>query len=177
MQGVYSRTHARYFIPDDALDEIAEPCAGNPDHGSDCCRGFVQPPRALPRTHSRKRQSVRPWPLPSPRRPATHAVGPERISLLNDKPGFTASISTDVHTMSAEVQNGVTHHEIANLAYLNWQKDGCPPGRDQAYWLEAEHQIKHTKHLLVTESRPQPGAPAIAASKPKTVRRKAKVAA
>ena len=78
--------------------------------------------------------------------------------------------------MSLETQNGVTHQEIANLAYLNWQNDGCPHGRDQAYWIEAEHQIKHTKHLLVTETRPGPDALATAASKPKTARRKTKVA-
>jgi hypothetical protein len=42
----------------------------------------------------------------------------------------------------------INRDEIAHLAYLNWQKDGCPQGRDQAYWLEAEHQLKATKHLL-----------------------------
>lgn len=44
--------------------------------------------------------------------------------------------------------NSIKHDEIAHLAYLNWQKDGCPCGRDRAYWLEAEQQLKATKHLL-----------------------------
>ena len=39
--------------------------------------------------------------------------------------------------------------EIAQLAYLNWQRDGCPPGRSLDYWLEAESQIKATWHLLI----------------------------
>ncbi len=42
----------------------------------------------------------------------------------------------------------INRDEVAHLAYLNWQKDGCPAGRDQVYWLEAEQQLKATKHLL-----------------------------
>ncbi len=42
----------------------------------------------------------------------------------------------------------IHHDEIAHLAYLNWQKDGCPQGRAQTYWLEAEQQLRATKHLL-----------------------------
>jgi hypothetical protein len=48
----------------------------------------------------------------------------------------------------------INHHEIAQLAYLNWQKAGCPSGRDQEHWLEAEQQLKATKHLLVAEVKP-----------------------
>ena len=44
---------------------------------------------------------------------------------------------------------GFGREEIAHLAYLNWLKDGCPPGRDLDYWLEAEWQLKATWHLLV----------------------------
>jgi hypothetical protein len=35
------------------------------------------------------------------------------------------------------------------VAYANWQRDGCPSGRDLQYWLEAEFQLKATWHLLV----------------------------
>lgn len=45
----------------------------------------------------------------------------------------------------------VSHEEIAHLAYEAWQRDGCPQGRDVAYWLEAESQLKATKHLLAKE--------------------------
>ena len=40
------------------------------------------------------------------------------------------------------------------LAYLNWQRDGRPLGRDQEYWLEAEQQLKATKHLLLAGDLP-----------------------
>lgn len=52
------------------------------------------------------------------------------------------------------VTAAVNPDEVAHLAYLNWQKDGCPPGRDQYYWLEAECQLKATKHLLAVEFAP-----------------------
>jgi len=48
--------------------------------------------------------------------------------------------------------------DIARLAYLNWQKDGGPQGRDMAYWLEAETQIKATWHLVAApapETKPE----------------------
>jgi len=49
--------------------------------------------------------------------------------------------------------------DIARLAYLNWQKDGSPQGRDMAYWLEAETQIKATWHLVsaapASETKPE----------------------
>lgn len=50
----------------------------------------------------------------------------------------------------------ILHHEIAQLAHLNWERDGRPTGRDLQYWLEAEHQLKATKHLLVSESNQPP---------------------
>ena len=40
------------------------------------------------------------------------------------------------------------HAEIAELAYRYWQWDGCPPGRDLQYWLEAETQLRATRDLL-----------------------------
>jgi hypothetical protein len=50
-----------------------------------------------------------------------------------------------------ESAKSVSHDEIAFLAYLNWQQDGCPGGHDEDYWLEAEQQIQATKHLLIQE--------------------------
>lgn len=61
----------------------------------------------------------------------------------------------------------INHEETAHLAYLNWQKDGCPAGRDLAYWLEAEQQLKATKHLLAVANEAQANGPK-AAAKPKT---------
>ena len=64
--------------------------------------------------------------------------------------------------MNARVFVTTPREEIACLAYLNWEKDGCPSERELDYWLEAEHQINATKHLLLLElvpdSRAQPNA-------------------
>lgn len=32
--------------------------------------------------------------------------------------------------------------EIATAAYLAWQQDGCPDGRDVHYWHEAEERLR-----------------------------------
>jgi hypothetical protein len=32
--------------------------------------------------------------------------------------------------------------KITRLSLLNWQRDGCPPGRDLEYWREAEREFK-----------------------------------
>lgn len=50
----------------------------------------------------------------------------------------------------------VDQDEIARLAHMNWLADGCPGGRDLNYWLEAESQLKATKHLMVAETQKAP---------------------
>lgn len=54
----------------------------------------------------------------------------------------------------------ISHFEVTRLACLNWQKDGCPPGRDLDYFLEAESLLKATRRLLVHDeqarSNPKP---------------------
>lgn len=45
----------------------------------------------------------------------------------------------------------INHDEIAHLAYQHWERDGRPQGRDREYWLEAEQQLKATRHLLLAE--------------------------
>jgi hypothetical protein len=56
--------------------------------------------------------------------------------------------------MTSREKIATNHDEIAKLAYLNWEKDGRPQGRDQKYWLEAEQQINATGHLLISELSP-----------------------
>jgi len=68
--------------------------------------------------------------------------------------------------MNAAQQHGINHDEIARLAYFYWQQDGGIHGRDQAYWLEAEHQLKATKHLLARDIASQPNG-TLAAKKAK----------
>lgn len=48
-----------------------------------------------------------------------------------------------------------SREEVNRLAFLNWEKDGCPLHREVDYWLEAESQIKATWHLLVRELAPK----------------------
>lgn len=43
------------------------------------------------------------------------------------------------------------HAEIAHLAFINWEKDGCPHGHELDYWLEAEKHLHATWHLHVKE--------------------------
>ena len=50
------------------------------------------------------------------------------------------------------IQVHVHQDEIAQLAHMNWLADGCPDGCDLNYWLEAESQLKATKHLLLVET-------------------------
>lgn len=45
-------------------------------------------------------------------------------------------------------------HEIARLAFFNWQKDGCPAGRDLDYWLAAEGDISALEQLPSAEREP-----------------------
>jgi hypothetical protein len=64
--------------------------------------------------------------------------------------------------MTVNESSPIQHEEIAQLAYLNWQRDGRPLGRDQEYWLEAEQQLKATKHLLLAGDLPSKDKPAAA---------------
>lgn len=54
----------------------------------------------------------------------------------------------------------ISHFEIARLASLNWQKDGCPQGRDLDYWLAAERELKATPSLAAVgvKTPPKSGA-------------------
>jgi hypothetical protein len=47
----------------------------------------------------------------------------------------------------------ISRFEISRLASLNWQKDGCPPGRDLDYFIEAESLLKATRRLLSHEEK------------------------
>jgi len=59
-----------------------------------------------------------------------------------------------------------THEEIALHAFFAWEKDGCPQGRDQEYWLAAEAALRASRTALAQV--PQPVAPAPRGIKPKT---------
>ena len=58
------------------------------------------------------------------------------------------SAGEPAQTPSPACEPKFSRNEIAQLAYLNWEADGCPPGQDLDYWLEAESQLNATWHLL-----------------------------
>ena len=45
----------------------------------------------------------------------------------------------------AQLELKPTRDEIARRAYEIWQSNGCPHGRDQHYWLQAEKELADTK--------------------------------
>jgi hypothetical protein len=42
----------------------------------------------------------------------------------------------------SRAQRGPRMEEIANCAYLIWEKEGRPAGRDVEFWLQAEAQLR-----------------------------------
>lgn len=50
--------------------------------------------------------------------------------------------------------------EAAELAFLNWQKDGCRPERVLHHWREAERQIQAVRQSAATETKMPVVAPA-----------------
>ena len=43
---------------------------------------------------------------------------------------------------SQEIRETVAHEEIARRAYELWEQDGCPEGRSEQHWSEAERQLR-----------------------------------
>jgi hypothetical protein len=41
------------------------------------------------------------------------------------------------------------HNEIAKCAYLLWEQDGCPAGRDQEYWFKAQALVNPAKKVVI----------------------------
>jgi hypothetical protein len=41
--------------------------------------------------------------------------------------------------------------EVALLAFLAWEREGCPPGNEDRIWREVEAQLAATRALLVQE--------------------------
>lgn len=63
------------------------------------------------------------------------------------------------------------HQAIATQAYLLWEQEGCPDGREMDHWLTAEHQVLSATHRPADAAPPKTRKKATA-SKPRT-RRKA----
>ena len=70
---------------------------------------------------------------------------------------------------STAVRHEPTHDEIALAAFLAWEKEGRPPGRETACWLNAEAQLRqlHRQKTGATAAAPAAAA-ATAAATPRT---------
>ena len=55
----------------------------------------------------------------------------------------TNDISSDtiVDNVTVDEKRDAAHDRIAIAAYFIWLFEGCPEGRDQAHWHEAEMQL------------------------------------
>ena len=47
----------------------------------------------------------------------------------------------------------INFSEVHHLAWLNWEKDGCPRGLDMEYWLAAESLVVARKCRVADRSR------------------------
>ena len=50
--------------------------------------------------------------------------------------------TTAVTEESRDIRETVSHDEIARRAHELWEQDGCPEGRSEQHWLEAEKQLR-----------------------------------
>lgn len=71
-----------------------------------------------------------------------------RYSTASAQPGILNTTTKPMTKKDSRDQG-----EIALLAYYAWEKDGRPEGQALDYWLEAEAQLKATRHLLIRELR------------------------
>lgn len=58
----------------------------------------------------------------------------------------------DQDKQRAEIRQQVSHEQISRRAEELWRQYGCPEGRDEAIWLEAEQQLLGTQNTLANES-------------------------
>ena len=81
--------------------------------------------------------------------------------------------------MKTNEQSTLAHEKIARLAYHLWERDGCPSGRDQDHWLEAERQLRDGAVEKITRiRRKMADAPPVPAMRPRSagIKREAAVA-
>lgn len=67
-------------------------------------------------------------------------------------------------TSQAQVRQETSHQEISRRAEELWRQYGCPQGRDEEIWLEAEGQLRGTASSLAAPS--SEGVGALAAQAP-----------
>jgi len=55
--------------------------------------------------------------------------------------------------MISQTTTATNQFDVARLARLNWEQDGCPPGREQEYYRMAESQIEALRNLLAYDGK------------------------
>lgn len=53
--------------------------------------------------------------------------------------------------MKANEPIEISRDEIARLAYLKWESEGHPEGRNLQHWLDAERLLRTAKNSLASE--------------------------
>lgn len=74
------------------------------------------------------------------------SVGESTSDFRSKKIGGKPSVG-----MNAKTARQFDQEDISYLAYVSWEKDGCPPDRSLDYWLEVEKQLDATWKLLVKD--------------------------
>jgi len=70
-------------------------------------------------------------------------------------------------SMAMAASGGDREHRIREIAYLIWQEEGCPHGRDREHWLKACERVA-IEEARPTATPPKPAKPkAAVAARPK----------
>ena len=75
----------------------------------------------------------------------------------------------------AQPGNEAFRAAIARCAFLAWQAEGCQPGRDVEYWIEAEIQLEAAWQVeaeAVVARQPAPRTRACVSSEPRSAARR-----
>lgn len=62
--------------------------------------------------------------------------------IIQNMKKYTAGVSTPIHSRPLLV---ASHEEVAAKAEALWHKRGCPEGRDEEIWLEAEQALSRPR--------------------------------
>jgi len=60
-------------------------------------------------------------------------------------------LAHELPAASSEIH--LTHEDIAELAYAQWQEEGCPEGTHEVHWLRAEQDLTANREFLVQAAR------------------------
>ena len=59
----------------------------------------------------------------------------------------TTRLAHELPAMSSKIH--LTREDIAELAYAQWQEEGCPEGTHEVHWLRAEQDLIANREFVV----------------------------